>query len=75
MAYARRRPVVERILAINQAIREEAFAGMPAQARDTVIDILDGIKDNLALREERTMPGRCSAARACCARGQLSLEP
>jgi DNA-binding MarR family transcriptional regulator len=45
------RPVIERIQTINQAIREEAFAGMPAQARDTVIDILDGIKDNLALRE------------------------
>jgi MarR family transcriptional regulator, transcriptional regulator for hemolysin len=46
------RPVIERILTINQTIREEAFAGMPALARDTVIDILDGIKDNLALREE-----------------------
>ncbi len=46
------RPVVTEILAINKVIREEAFAGMPAHARDTVIDILDGIKDNLALREE-----------------------
>jgi hypothetical protein len=25
---------------------------MPAHARDTVINILDGIKDNLALQEE-----------------------
>ena len=46
------RPVIERILTINQAIRDEAFAGMPAHARDTVINILDGIKDNLALQEE-----------------------
>jgi MarR family transcriptional regulator, transcriptional regulator for hemolysin len=46
------RPVVTQILAINKAIRQEAFAGMPAHARDTVIDILDGIKGNLALREE-----------------------
>jgi MarR family transcriptional regulator for hemolysin len=45
------RPVVAQILAINRAIREEAFAGMAADARDTVIDILDGIKGNLALRE------------------------
>jgi MarR family transcriptional regulator, transcriptional regulator for hemolysin len=45
-------PVIERILIINQAIREEAFAGMPSQARDTVINILDGIKDNLVLQEE-----------------------
>ena len=45
-------PVVTQILAINQAIREEAFAGMPAHARDTVIDILGGIKEKLALREE-----------------------
>jgi len=46
------RPVVTQILAINKAIREEAFTGMAAQARDIVIDILDGIKDNLALKEE-----------------------
>jgi hypothetical protein len=44
--------VVEQILAINKAIREEAFAGMPVHARDAVIDILDGVKGNLALREE-----------------------
>jgi MarR family transcriptional regulator, transcriptional regulator for hemolysin len=46
------RPVIERIQTINLAIREETFAGMPAHARDTVINILAGIKDNLALREE-----------------------
>jgi MarR family transcriptional regulator for hemolysin len=44
--------VVAQILTINKAIREEAFAGMPAHARDTVIDILDGTKGNLILREE-----------------------
>ena len=46
------RPVVTQILAINKAIRDEAFAGMPPHTCDTVIDILDGIKDNLAMREE-----------------------
>ena len=46
------RPVVTQILAINKTIREEAFAGMPTHARDTVIDILDAIKGHLALREE-----------------------
>ena len=45
------RPMVAQILAINKAIREEAFAGMAAHAGDTLIDILDGIKGNLALRE------------------------
>jgi DNA-binding MarR family transcriptional regulator len=45
-------PVVTQILAINKAIRAEAFGGMPSHARDTVIDILDTIKSNLALREE-----------------------
>src|SRR5207237_8449368 len=45
------RRVVAQILAINKAIREEAFAGMAADARDTLIDILDGIKGNLVLRE------------------------
>jgi hypothetical protein len=44
--------VIERILTINRAIRGEAFAGTPAHAPDTVINILDGIKDNLALQEE-----------------------
>jgi MarR family transcriptional regulator, transcriptional regulator for hemolysin len=46
------RHVVTQILTINKTIREEAFAGMPPHARDTVIDILDAIKGNLALREE-----------------------
>ncbi len=45
------RPVVIQIQAINETIRDEAFSGMPAHARDTVIDILDGIKGNLAIRE------------------------
>jgi DNA-binding MarR family transcriptional regulator len=46
------RPVVSQILAINKVIRDEAFLGLPPHARDTVIDILDAIKGNLALREE-----------------------
>jgi MarR family transcriptional regulator, transcriptional regulator for hemolysin len=46
------RPVIERILAINKAIGEEAFSGLAAHARDSLIDILDGVKSNLALREE-----------------------
>ena len=46
------RPVVAQIVAINIAIREETFAGMAPHARDTVIDILGGIKENLVLREE-----------------------
>ena len=46
------RLVVTQILAINKTIRDEAFGGMPTHARDTVIDILDAIKGNLALREE-----------------------
>ena len=46
------RSVVTQISAINKTIREEAFAGMAEQARDTVIEILDAIKGNLVLREE-----------------------
>jgi MarR family transcriptional regulator for hemolysin len=56
------RPVIERILIINQSIREEAFAGLPAQARDTVITILDGIKDNLVLQEEAADSSPAAAA-------------
>src|SRR6516164_8340932 len=57
-------PVVTQILAINKAIREEAFAGMPTHARDTVIDILGCIKEKLALREEANdSPAAASSAR------------
>ena len=56
------RPVIERILIINVAIREEAFAGLPARARDTVINILDGIKDNLVLQEEAADSSPAAAA-------------
>ncbi len=45
-------PVVERILDINQAIREEAFAGLAPGTRDAMITALGSIKENLALREE-----------------------
>ena len=46
------RPVVARILAINEAIRQEAFAGLPPATRDVLIDVLSHIKRNLALKEE-----------------------
>jgi MarR family transcriptional regulator, transcriptional regulator for hemolysin len=45
-------PVVERILEINLAIREEAFAGLAAGAREAMIAALASVKDNLLLQEE-----------------------
>ncbi len=45
------RPVVKHILAINEAIRQEAFGGLPPITRDALIDALDQIKSNLAARE------------------------
>jgi DNA-binding MarR family transcriptional regulator len=45
-------PVVERILAINEAIRHEAFGGLPPKTRALVINSLCQIKDNLVLHEE-----------------------
>jgi MarR family transcriptional regulator for hemolysin len=44
-------PVVERILGINQSIREEAFAGAAPGTREALIDALAGVKENL-VREE-----------------------
>jgi MarR family transcriptional regulator, transcriptional regulator for hemolysin len=41
-------PVLERILEINQAIRAEAFMGLPDTARDSLIGALALVKDNLA---------------------------
>jgi DNA-binding MarR family transcriptional regulator len=46
------RPVVEQILAINDAIRLEAFAGVAPKTRDAMIYVLGYVKDNLALKEE-----------------------
>jgi hypothetical protein len=45
-------PVIERILCLNEAIRQEAFAGLPSATRDVLIDVLSHIKRNLALKEE-----------------------
>ena len=45
-------PVVERILDINQAIREEAFAGLEPGTRDAMIAALGSIKHNLIVKEE-----------------------
>jgi len=44
-------PVVERILAINEATRREALSGLPSQTRDTLIEVLGQIKTNLAIKE------------------------
>jgi MarR family transcriptional regulator, transcriptional regulator for hemolysin len=45
-------PVVEQTLAINEAIRREAFSGLPPRTGDALIDVLSQIKDKLALKEE-----------------------
>ena len=45
-------PVVERILDINQAIREEAFAGLEPGTRDAMIAALGSVKHNLIAQEE-----------------------
>jgi MarR family transcriptional regulator, transcriptional regulator for hemolysin len=46
--------IVERILDINQAIREEAFAGAALGTRDALIEALTAVKENL-LREEEAV--------------------
>jgi MarR family transcriptional regulator, transcriptional regulator for hemolysin len=43
--------VVDRILAINQTIRAEAFGGLDRETREALIDTLSHIKDNLAAAE------------------------
>lgn len=44
-------PVVERILKINLAIREEACAGLSPEQRRLLMDALSHMKDNLAAAE------------------------
>ncbi|MDE2580872.1 MAG: MarR family transcriptional regulator [Rhodospirillales bacterium] len=43
------RPVVERIVQINQKVRAAAFAGFDPAGRDALIDALALIKENLAM--------------------------
>jgi MarR family transcriptional regulator, transcriptional regulator for hemolysin len=45
-------PVIERILAINEAIRHEAFSHLPPETRESLIEVLEQIKNNLAIKEE-----------------------
>jgi MarR family transcriptional regulator, transcriptional regulator for hemolysin len=47
-------PVLKRILAINLAIRSEAFAGLDTAAREALVDALARVKGNLTIEEERT---------------------
>ncbi|HEY4470024.1 MAG TPA: MarR family transcriptional regulator [Stellaceae bacterium] len=44
--------VVDRILAINAQIREEACAGLSPAARDALLQTLDHLKSNLLMDEE-----------------------
>lgn len=54
--------VVDRILDINLAIREEAFAGLASGTRDAMIAALGSVKDNLMLREEAAANERSGPA-------------
>ncbi len=45
-------PVVERILAINRAIREEACAGLAPGVRELLLAALDQMRGNLAFPDE-----------------------
>ncbi|HTQ34060.1 MAG TPA: MarR family transcriptional regulator [Stellaceae bacterium] len=44
-------PVVERVLEINLAVREEACAGLAPEARNALMDALDHMKSNLDAAE------------------------
>ena len=43
--------MVDRILEINLAVREEACAGLPPATRDMLMGALDHMKNNLATAE------------------------
>ena len=49
-------PVVDRILEINLAVREEACAGLSPAVRDALMDALDHMKNNLAAAEAAAEP-------------------
>jgi len=70
---SRAEPVVKRILEINQAIREESFAGLEPGTRVAMIAALGSIKDNLTLQEEAA--GDHSAASPELAAEPLQARP
>jgi MarR family transcriptional regulator, transcriptional regulator for hemolysin len=45
--------VIEQVMAINAAVREEACAGLGPAARQALLHALGNMKDNLTLAEER----------------------
>ena len=59
-------PVLARILEINLEIRAEAFAGLPAELRDALIDTLAVIKDNLSMGENAEEEATASAVVRHC---------
>ncbi len=63
------RAVVERILEINAAIREEAFAGLTGGAREAMIASLRSVKDNLIMQEEAAASERAATP------AELAPEP
>jgi MarR family transcriptional regulator, transcriptional regulator for hemolysin len=56
--------VVDRILAINRVIREEACAGLTPAARDLLMNALGRMKGNLASAEEADSAAAAELARA-----------
>jgi len=67
------RPMVGRILAINQQVRAEAFAGLPTQARDALIETLAAIKDNLSVGANPVDEAAASTPRHCEAQGDGAI--
>ncbi|HUN40196.1 MAG TPA: MarR family winged helix-turn-helix transcriptional regulator [Acetobacteraceae bacterium] len=58
-------PVLEQIVEIDLAIRAEAFAGLPTEARDALIDTLAVIKDNLTVEDTAVDEAMVSVSRHC----------
>jgi MarR family transcriptional regulator, transcriptional regulator for hemolysin len=50
------RPVLASILQINEAIRADAFAGIPPPQRAALTDALAAVKENLALDQDAADP-------------------
>jgi DNA-binding MarR family transcriptional regulator len=56
--------VVERVLAINQEVREEACAGLSVAARDALLDTLGRMKANLAVAEDDVGEAQSASSQA-----------
>lgn len=63
------RPLLERLFDIAAEVREQALAGMPAETRAMVIEVLTGMRNNLMRNAAGGVPSECDGPAGPAATG------